>query len=134
MQESFNFCYPFPNFLIHVIVFCNDVCTPFKQNFINLKHAFTSSIAYYTTFNISWPKQEPTNQHGNWSGEQDTTYVKVEVKINRFDPLSFTWNNLIKQAKWGQQFNLSCHGYIDNLVHFQIRVITWWAPTHHWWN
>jgi len=56
MQESFHSYHFFPNFLIHVIVFCNDVCAPFKLTFVDPKHALTSLMAYHVAFDMACPK------------------------------------------------------------------------------
>jgi hypothetical protein len=56
---------PFPKKIVHVIVFCDDVYAPSKLISINPKHTFTSLVAYCTTFDMAWPKQELTNGHGN---------------------------------------------------------------------
>jgi hypothetical protein len=39
-----------------------------------------------------WPKQDPTKEHGNWSGEtRNKTIVNVAVNLNKLKPLFFTY-------------------------------------------
>jgi len=61
----FHCAFLFLDFFVQVMVFCNDDWTSFKLTSKNLTHILTSSIAYWATLDMAWPKHEPTNGHAS---------------------------------------------------------------------
>jgi hypothetical protein len=53
MQKSFHSCQCVLVFLVHVIIFYNDVYAPFKLTFVNPKQTFTSLITHSVAFDMA---------------------------------------------------------------------------------
>ncbi len=95
--------FPFLDFFVHLIIFCNIAWLTFKFTFekpdmnfniiiVFFKNIFRDPlITNYVTFNMAWSKHKLTNKHVNKSAQQDYTLVKVVLETLKLNPLLLTW-------------------------------------------
>ncbi len=89
-QTSFHYYFPVFDYLIQVIVFYNDAWADFTLTFEKPWQTLASLMAYWVSFNIAWPKHDPTNGVRSWRGKHETLDFKALVNVFRLDPSSLT--------------------------------------------